>query len=135
MPSSIRSVRRKTPAVRPRRSAAGGGSRSRREHSTGTMVTATNSDIASENETTAASWPNMMLDTPVRNSIGTKTAMWVRVEARIALHTSSAPSIAAVIRSLPISRWRWVFSSTTIAASTIMPMPRARPPKVSVFSV
>jgi hypothetical protein len=135
MPLSSRSDRRNTPAVRPRRSAAGGGSRSSREHSTGTIVTATNSDIASEKDTTAASWPNMMLDTPVRNSIGTNTAIWVSVEARIALHTSSAPSIAAVIRSLPISRWRWVFSSTTIAASTIMPMPSARPPKVSVFSV
>ena len=121
--------------MRPRRSAAGGGSVSSREHSTGTMVTATNSDIASENETTAASWPNMMLDTPVRNSIGTNTAMWVSVEARMALHTSSAPSIAAVIRSLPISRWRWVFSSTTIAASTIIPMPSARPPKVRVLRV
>ncbi len=82
------------------------GGSSRREQSTGTIVTATSSDIASENDTTAASWPNMMLETPVRNSIGTNTAMWVSVEARIADHTSSEPSIAAVIRSLPISRWR-----------------------------
>ena len=69
-------------------------------------MTATKSDIASENETTAASWPNMMLDTPVRNSIGTNTAMCVSVEARIADQTSSLPSMAAVIRSLPISRCR-----------------------------
>jgi len=31
--------------------------------------------------------------------------------------------------------WRKVFSSTTIDASTIMPTPRASPPKVMVFSV
>ena len=61
--------------------------------------------------------------------------MWVSVEARIADQTSSLPSMAAVIRSLPMCRWRWVFSSTTIAASTIMPMPSASPPKVIVFSV
>jgi hypothetical protein len=47
----------------------------KREHSTGTMVTATKSDIASENDTTAASDPKVMLATPVRNSIGTNTAM------------------------------------------------------------
>jgi hypothetical protein len=76
-----------------------------------------------------------MLDTPVRKSSGTKTAMCVSVEARIADHTSSAPSIAAVNRSFPMSMCRWVFSSTTIAASTIMPMPSASPPKVMVLSV
>ena len=39
------------------------------------------------------------------------------------------------IRSLPCSMCRKVFSMTTIEASTIMPMPSARPPKVIVFSV
>jgi hypothetical protein len=76
-----------------------------------------------------------MLETPVRKSSGTKTAMWVSVDARIADHTSSLPSIAACIRSLPCSMWRKVFSSTTIDASTIMPMPSARPPNVIVLSV
>ena len=99
------------------------------------MVTATNSDIASENMTTTESCVNRMLDVPDRNSSGTNTAMCVSVEARIADQTSSLPSIAAVIRSLPMCRWRCVFSSTTIAASTIMPMPSARPPNVIVFSV
>ena len=82
------------------------GASRKREHSTGTIVTATKSDIASENDTTAASDPKVMLATPVRNSIGTNTAMCVSVDARIADHTSSLPSIAAVSRSLPISRWR-----------------------------
>ncbi len=108
---------------------------SQREQSTGTIVTATNSDMASENITTTDSCVNMMLAVPDRKSSGTNTAMCVSVDARIADHTSSLPSMAAVILSLPMCRWRCVFSSTTMAASTIMPMPSARPPKVIVFSV
>jgi hypothetical protein len=99
------------------------------------MVTATNSDIASENITTTDSCVNMMLAVPDRKSSGTNTAMCVSVDARIADHTSSLPSMDAVILSLPMWRWRCVFSSTTMAASTIIPMPSARPPKVIVFSV
>ena len=76
-----------------------------------------------------------MLDTPVRNSSGRKTATCVRVDATIAPLTSSAPSTLAVTRSLPPSMCRNVFSSTTIDASTIMPTPSASPPKVSVFRV
>ena len=77
-----------------------------------------------------------MLETPSRKSSGTNTAMWVRIDARIADQTSSLPSIDAVIRSLPwCSMCRNEFSSTTIAASTIMPTPSARPPNVIVFSV
>ena len=119
----------------PRRCPTGGGSFNSREHSTGTIVTATNSDIVSENITTTASCLKRMLDTPVRKRSGTNTAMCVSVEARIADHTSSLPSIDACIRSLPCSMCLKVFSSTTMEASTIMPMPRARPPKVIVLSV
>src|SRR5207248_5459008 len=108
---------------------------SQREQSTGTIVTATNSDIDRENMTTNESCVNMMLEMPCRKSNGTNTAICVNVDARIADQTSSLPSIAAVMRSLPMWRCRWVFSSTTIAASTIMPMPSARPPNVMVFSV
>ena len=56
-------------------------------------MTATNSDIVSENITTTDSCLKRMLDTPVRKSSGTKTAMWVSVEARIADQTSSLASI------------------------------------------
>ena len=114
----------------------GGGSFSSFEQSTGTSVTATNSDMASEKQTTTDSWRNMTLETPVRKSSGTKTAMCVRIEARIADHTSSLPSIEAVTRSLPwCSMCRYEFSSTTMAASTTMPTPSASPPNVIVFSV
>ena len=68
----------------------------------GTSVTATKSDIPSEKMTTTDSCLNMMLETPVRNSSGTNTPMWVRVDARMADQTSSLPSIDACIRSLPM---------------------------------
>ena len=103
--------------------------------STGTSVTATTSDISSEKTTTTDSCLNMMLEMPDRKNSGMNTAMWVRIEATIADQTSSLPSMAAVSRSFPFSMWRKVFSSTTIEASTTMPMPRARPPKVIVLSV
>ena len=76
-----------------------------------------------------------MLETPVKKSNGRKTATCVRVDATMAPLTSSAPSTLAVVRSLPPSMCRNVFSSTTIEASTIMPTPRASPPKVSVLRV
>ena len=79
----------------------GGGSFSSFEQSTGTSVTATKSDMASENTTTTDSCRNITLEIPVRNSSGTKTAMCVRIDARIADHTSSLPSIEAVNRFLP----------------------------------
>ena len=66
---------------------------SQREQSTGTMVTATKSDIASENITTTDSCVNRMLAMPDRKSSGTNTAMCVSVDARIADQTSSLPSI------------------------------------------
>ncbi len=106
-----------------------------REQSTGTTVTATNSDIVSEKMMTIESCLKRMLENPARKNSGTNTATWVSVEARMADQISSLPSIAAVTRSLPISRCRCAFSSTTIDASTIMPTPSARPPKVIVFSV
>ena len=84
---------------------------------------------------TTDNWRKTMLETPVRNSSGMNTATWVSVDARIAAQTSSLPSIAARSRDLPISRCLCVFSSTTMAASTIMPTPSASPPKVIVFSV
>ncbi len=119
----------------PFRSDSGGGSFNRFAHSTGTIVTATSSDISSEKMTTTESCLNRMLEMPVRKSSGTNTAMCVSTDATIAPHTSSEPSIAAVTRSLPCSMCRYAFSSTTMAASTTMPMPSARPPNVMMFSV
>jgi len=59
----------------------------------------------------------------------------VSVEATTAPDTSRVPMRAASCRLRPDWRWRTMFSITTIALSTIIPMPRARPPKVIWFSV
>ncbi len=88
---------------RPLRWSRGGGSTSSFEQSTGTSVTATNSDISSEKMTTTESCRNMMLEMPVRKSSGTNTAMCVRIDARIADQTSSLPSIGGGHAILAVS--------------------------------
>ncbi len=62
MLSRNRSLARNIVPMMPFRAASSSGVFSQREQSTGTTVTATNSDIASENITTNDSWPNRMLD-------------------------------------------------------------------------
>ena len=81
---------------------SGGGRRSSREQSTGTMVTATKSDMSSENITTTDSWTKSTLETPVRKSSGTNTAMCVRIDARIADQTSSLPSMRGLHAGLAL---------------------------------
>ncbi len=61
--------------------------------------------------------------------------MVVRVDAMIAIATSRVPSVALVTASAPSSRFRKMFSRTTIALSTSMPIPSASPPNVMMFSV
>ena len=106
MPSRARSLHAKSRALSPVRSEAFFGSRSHFAQSTGTSVTATKSDMDSEKMTTIESCVKRMLETPVRKSSGMKTAMWVRVDATIADHTSSLPSMAACSCDLPISMCR-----------------------------
>ena len=50
-----------------------------------------------------------------------KTAASEIVIERIVKPTSAAPSIAACIGGFPISMWRTMFSSITIASSTTKP--------------
>ena len=61
---------------------------------------------------------------PETNSIGSRAATTVRVATIVGLPTSATASIAAWRRSRPspIAQWRAVFSITTIASSTRMPM-------------
>ena len=59
----------------------------------------------------------------------------VSVEAVTAGPISLAPSAAAVIASAPSSRLRAMFSSTTMALSTSMPMASAIPPRLMMFRV
>ena len=58
---------------------------------------------------------------PVRKSRGMKMATSDSVMEMIVNPTSRAPSRAACTRLLPISRWRTMFSSTTMESSTTKP--------------
>ncbi len=69
---------------------------------------------------TANSW-NKRPTIPPRNRIGMKTAVSEIVMEMIVKPTSAAPSIAARMGGLPISMWRTMFSSMTIASSTTKP--------------
>ena len=67
---------------------------------------------------------------------GRKTTQVVSVEATIAPATSPVPARAASIIEAPSSsRFRTMLSRTTMALSTIIPIPSARPPKVIWLSV
>ena len=55
------------------------------------------------------------------NMIGMNTAESDVVIVTIVEPTSAAPSRAACMRGLPISMWRTMFSSTTMASSTTKP--------------
>ena len=59
---------------------------------------------------------------PGRNDSGTKTAISVSVVAITAKNTSSVPITAAARGPSPRPRWRTMFSSTTMASSTTMPV-------------
>ncbi len=72
---------------------------------------------------------------PCTNTMGKNTAMVVMVEAAMAPVTSLVPVLAASTIPIPSCRCRKMFSSTTMELSTIIPTPRAKPPRVMIFSV
>ena len=59
---------------------------------------------------------------PLMNAIGTNTATMAKVVAITARPISSVASCAACLWSLPIARWRTMFSRTTMASSIRRPM-------------
>src|SRR5207249_11155318 len=63
---------------------------------------------------------------PPRNKTGMKTATNERVIERIVKPISLDARIVASTRPLPISRWRTMFSSITIASSTTNPTESVR---------
>ena len=75
------------------------------------------------------SWPA----TPTTNIMGKNTTTVVRVDAVMALETSVAPATAASFSLVPSSLCREIFSRTTMALSTSIPTPRARPPRLIMF--
>ena len=101
----------------------------------GTKKRAKASDASSDNTTAAPrsekSWPAM----PSMKTIGKNTATVVSVEATTAPPTSRVPRTAASRTPSPSSRHRTMDSSTTIALSTSIPMPRASPPSDMMFTL
>ena len=69
---------------------------------------------------TANSW-NRRPMMPLMNSTGMNTAASDSVMERMVKPISRAPSSAACMRGLPISMWRTMFSSITMASSTTKP--------------
>ena len=102
--------------------------------SIGTTVRATTSDTATATATARAMSRNNCPASCRMNRTGTNTATVVSVEATMAPLTSRPPSTAARRRPLPISRWRKMFSSTTTALSTTMPVAKARPASMMTLS-
>ncbi len=102
--------------------------------SAGSSVSATSSDASSENVTARDRSPNSSPATPFTYTMGPNTLMVVSVDAVMAPCTSSAPRAAASRGGTPASRCRKTFSSTTMELSTSMPTPRARPPRLMMFS-
>ena len=101
----------------------------------GMNVSATASE-ASRAKVTVRAWSvKIWPATPSMNTMGKNTAMVVRVEAVTAMPTSDAPRRADSTMESPSSRHRNMLSSTTMALSTSMPMPRASPPSDMMLSV
>ena len=102
----------------------------------GTMVRETNKEASSARHTVTASGRESLPAIPDVKTMGKNTAMVVNVEAVMAIPTSVAPAFAASSLSSPnSSKCRKVFSITTTALSTSIPIPRARPPSVIMLKV
>jgi hypothetical protein len=65
---------------------------------------------------------------PDTNSIGSSAATTVSVAITVGLPTSATASIAACmrLRASPMRQWRAMFSTTTMASSTRMPIEKIR---------
>ena len=91
-------------------------------------------DTATAAATVSANSVNRRPVLPVMKPSGANTAARVRDIAITAKAISFEPSIEAWRGSLPISTWRWQFSSTTMASSTTRPMASTSPSSVSTLT-
>jgi hypothetical protein len=100
---------------------------SRREHSIGTSVSDTIADTITARPTITANSRNSRPITPGMKKIGMNTATSeIEIEMMVK-PISRAPTSDACIGFLPISMWRTMFSSTTIASSTTRPTASVMP--------
>ena len=106
-----------------------------RAASIGVRVSATTSEISTEIATVAPNSPRKLPTMPSTNTTGTNTAAMESVAAVAAKAISLVPRDAASWEESPWSRWRSMFSSTTIASSITTPTASVMASSVMVFSV
>ncbi len=85
-------------------------------------VSETNSETKIASDSVSANSRNSRPTMPLISRIGRNTATSDRLIDSTVKPTSRAPSKAACRRGLPLSIWREMFSSTTIASSTTKPV-------------
>ena len=93
-----------------------------RDESIGSRVKETNSETSTAKATVMPNWKKKRPMIPFMNATGTNTATIDKVVASTARPISAVPSRAAVKWSSPCSRWRTMFSRTTMASSISRPM-------------
>jgi hypothetical protein len=105
-----------------------------REANNGVIVNETKRLIRVENTTTRENSLSIPPIIPDTNARGRKTTTSTMVIATAVNPISDLPSMAALRRSLPISMWRLIFSSTTMESSTRIPIIKESAINVSILS-
>ena len=102
------------------------GGRRKRLHTIGVRVSETRPEMSTDTPmTTANSWSSRPM-TPPMKSTGMNTAASDKVIETMVKPISREPLSAASSRLSPVSMWRTMFSSITMASSTTKPTPRVR---------
>src|SRR5450759_299111 len=109
--------------------------RRNREDNIGVRVKATNSETETAKATVRPNCTKNRPMMPFMVATGTKTARIDAVVAMTARPISAVASLAACMGDLPISRWRWMFSMTTMASSIRMPIDSESASMVIMLSV
>ena len=99
------------------------------------MVSAFTAEMRVDTAMVTANWRKNWPVIPPRKQHGTNTAERTRVIARTGPVISSIALIVAVRASSPVAICRSMFSSTTIASSTTMPIASTSPNRVRLLSV
>ena len=99
----------------------------------GVVVSEISSEIITATDSVTANSRNMRPTCPPMNSSGMNTATSETLMVSTVKPTSRAPSSAAWRRAAPCSRWRVMFSSTTMASSTTKPVATVSAISVRLF--
>ncbi|OPZ87130.1 MAG: hypothetical protein BWY75_01963 [bacterium ADurb.Bin425] len=75
------------------------------------------------------------LVTPVMKKAGTNTAIMESIANRRGTLVSKPAFNVALVTGSPLAIWAWMFSISTVASSTRMPIASARPERVCILMV